>query len=115
MHLVRVVGARAFGGRSDCLGYPCTMTIGSFEGQSPHVGRGSWVHPSADVLDDERIGERCWIGPGARLRGDYGHIVRGVYCAVEDHCVVHARPGETRSAAVLPREWSWPGSLRPCR
>jgi phenylacetic acid degradation protein len=71
------------------------MTIASFEDRSPRVGMGTWVHPSADVLGDVRIGSDCWIGPGARLRGDYGTIVLGDCCAVEDNCVVHARPGET--------------------
>jgi len=69
--------------------------VSSFEGRTPRIGEGTWVHPSAEVFGDVRIGSRCWIGPGARLRGDYGHIVVGDCCAVEDNCVVHARPDET--------------------
>ncbi len=68
--------------------------ISTFEGRTPQIGAGSYVHPSADVLGDVRIGANCWIGPGARLRGDYGRIVIGGHTAVEDNCVVHARPGE---------------------
>ena len=30
------------------------------------IGEGCWVHPSADVIGDVRLGARCWIGPGAR-------------------------------------------------
>ncbi|MCX6362784.1 MAG: gamma carbonic anhydrase family protein, partial [Actinobacteria bacterium] len=71
------------------------MTVTSFEGKIPAIGDGCWIHPSADVINDVRLGARCWIGPGARLRGDYGSIVLGDCCAVEDNCVVHARPGET--------------------
>jgi len=71
------------------------VVVSSFEGKSPAVGEGCWVHPSADVIGDVRVGARCWIGPGARLRGDYGTIVLGECCAVEDNAVVHARPGET--------------------
>ena len=71
------------------------MTVTSFEGKTPVIGDGSWVHPSADVIGDVVVGARCWIGPGARLRGDYGSIVLGDCCAVEDNCVIHARPGET--------------------
>jgi phenylacetic acid degradation protein len=71
------------------------VTISSFEGKRPQLGAGTWVHPSADVIGDVRTGSTCWIGPGARLRGDYGTIVLGDCCAVEDNCVVHARPGET--------------------
>ena len=71
------------------------MTVGSFEGKTPRIGDGCWVHPSADVFGDVTVGARCWIGPGARLRGDYGTIVLGDCCAVEDNAVIHARPGET--------------------
>ena len=41
-----------------------------------------------------RIGARCWIGPGACLRGDYGTIVLGDHCAVKDIRGSRA-PGET--------------------
>jgi carbonic anhydrase/acetyltransferase-like protein (isoleucine patch superfamily) len=71
------------------------MTVSSFEGRTPTIGEGCWVHPSADVFGAVRLGARCWIGPGARLRGDYGTVVLGDCCAVEDNCVVHARPDET--------------------
>ena len=70
------------------------MTIATFEGKSPRIGSESYVHPSADVFGDVTIGERCWIGPGARIRGDYGTIVIGDCCSVEDNCVIHVRPGE---------------------
>ncbi len=70
------------------------MTIGIFEEKRPEIGAGSYVHPSADVLGDVTIGRGCWIGPGARIRGDYGTIVIGHHCSVEDNCVIHVRPGE---------------------
>ena len=70
------------------------MTIASFEGKTPRIGAGTYVHPSADVFGDVTLGEGCWIGPGARIRGDYGTIVLGDHCSVEDNCVIHARPGE---------------------
>lgn len=68
--------------------------INSFEGKTPQIGAGTYVHPSADVFGDIRIGSGCWIGPGARLRGDYGRIVIGDNTSVEDNCVIHARPDE---------------------
>jgi len=68
--------------------------IKSFEGKTPAIGDGSYVHPSADVFGNVRIGSSCWIGPGARLRGDYGRIVVGDNTSVEDNCVIHARPDE---------------------
>ena len=68
--------------------------INTFEGKTPVVGENSYIHPSADVFGDVRIGSGCWIGPGARLRGDYGRIVIGDNTSVEDNCVIHARPDE---------------------
>ena len=73
------------------------MTIRSFEGKTPRIGRGSYIHPTADVFGDVEIGEDCWVGPGARIRGDYGTIRIGSSTAVEDNCVIHARPGERTS------------------
>ncbi len=69
------------------------MTVASFEGKTPRIGEDAYVHPSADVLGDVTIGRGCWIGPGARIRGDYGTIIIGDHSSVEDNCVIHARPG----------------------
>lgn len=71
------------------------MTVTSYGGRVPFIGEGAYVHPSADVFGDVRVGAGCWVGPGARLRGDYGAIVVGDHSALEDNCVLHARPGET--------------------
>lgn len=70
------------------------MTVASFEGKTPAIGAGTYIHPSADVFGDVAIGRGAWIGPGARLRGDYGAIRIGDATSVEDNCVIHARPGE---------------------
>jgi phenylacetic acid degradation protein len=71
------------------------VAVRSFDGRAPCIGEESYVHPSADVFGDVTIGRGCWIGPGARLRGDYGTIMVGDYSSIEDNCVIHARPGET--------------------
>ena len=73
------------------------MAVASFEGKTPRIGRESYIHPSPDVFGDVEIGSGCWIGPGARLRGDYGSIRVGDFTSIEDNCVVHARPGEVCS------------------
>ncbi len=70
------------------------MTVQSFEGKSPEIGDGTYIHPSADVFENVVLGEQCWIGPGARIRGDYGRIEIGSRTSVEDNCVIHARPDE---------------------
>jgi phenylacetic acid degradation protein len=71
-----------------------SLMINTFEGRKPRIADGAYIHPSADVFGDVRIGAGCWIGPGARIRGDYGRIVIGECSAVEDNVVIHARPGE---------------------
>lgn len=70
------------------------MPVYSFEGKTPHIGEGTYIHPSADVFGDVVLGAGCWIGSGARVRGDYGRIVIGDCSSVEDNCVIHARPNE---------------------
>lgn len=70
------------------------MAVYSFEGKTPQIGAGAYVHPAADVFGAVTVGEHCWIGPGARLRGDYGAILVGHHTGIEDNCVIHARPGE---------------------
>ena len=70
------------------------MSIYEFEGKMPIIGKGSYIFPSADIIGDVEIGIDCYIGPGARIRGDYGTVVIGDNTSIEDNCVVHARPGE---------------------
>lgn len=68
--------------------------IYEFEGKRPRIGEGSWVFPDATVIGDVVLGEKVYVGPGARLRGDYGTITVGDRSSIEDNCVIHARPGE---------------------
>jgi phenylacetic acid degradation protein len=70
------------------------MSLYSFEGRTPKVAESAYIFENATVIGDVKIGESVWVGPGAVLRGDYGEIRVGAYTAVEDNCVVHARPGE---------------------
>lgn len=70
------------------------MALWEFEGRRPVVGKGSFVPESADVVGDVRIGEGCFIGMGARLRGDYGSIIVGDETSVQENVVAHARAGE---------------------
>lgn len=71
------------------------MAIYQFEDRSPQIGKDTYIHPSAEVIGKVTVGEGCWIGPGAKIRGDYGEIWIGDETSIEDNCVVHARPGES--------------------
>ena len=70
------------------------MSIYEFEGKKPRIGKGTFIFPSADIIGDVYIGENCYIGPGARVRGDYGTIRIGDNTAIEENVVIHARPNE---------------------
>jgi phenylacetic acid degradation protein len=70
------------------------MSIYEFENKKPSIGKGTFIFNSADVIGDVIIGKNCYIGPGARIRGDYGSIRIGDNTAVEENVVIHARPNE---------------------
>lgn len=69
------------------------MAIWEFEGRRPKVSEGAFVFPTADVIGDVELAEGCYVGPGARLRGDYGSMRIGRGSAVEENVVIHSRPG----------------------
>jgi carbonic anhydrase/acetyltransferase-like protein (isoleucine patch superfamily) len=66
----------------------------SFEGKNPQTGRESYVSETAIVVGDVIIGNNCYIGHGAILRGDYGRIRIGDGSAVEEGAIIHAPPDE---------------------
>jgi carbonic anhydrase/acetyltransferase-like protein (isoleucine patch superfamily) len=70
------------------------MSLYEFEGKRPEIEEGAFVFESADIIGDVRIGAGCYVGPGARIRGDYGRVIIGAGTAVEENVVIHARPGE---------------------
>ena len=70
------------------------MSIYEFENKKPSIGKDTFIFKSADIIGDVAIGEKCYIGPGARIRGDYGSIIIGNNTAVEENVVIHARPND---------------------
>jgi carbonic anhydrase/acetyltransferase-like protein (isoleucine patch superfamily) len=66
--------------------------IYEFDGRKPSIGRDTYVSETAIVIGDVRIGDNCYIGHGAVLRGDYGSIEIGSGTAVEEGVIVHAPP-----------------------
>jgi len=71
------------------------MGFYEFEGKKPVVAESSYVHPEATIIGDVTIGEGCFIGAGARIRGDWGSVVIGDGSNVQENCVIHVMPGET--------------------
>jgi carbonic anhydrase/acetyltransferase-like protein (isoleucine patch superfamily) len=65
------------------------MPVYELEGKRPRIGSGTWVAPSADIIGDVEIGENCFIGFGAVIRGDFGKIKIGNESLVEEGVVIH--------------------------
>jgi phenylacetic acid degradation protein len=70
------------------------MPAYSLEGLVPVVDPSAFVHPQAVLIGDVLIGARCYVGPGASLRGDFGRIVVGAGANVQDCCVLHSFPSK---------------------
>lgn len=68
------------------------MAVYSLDGLVPVVDPSAFVHPQAALIGDVLVGPGCYVGPGASLRGDFGRIVLGAGCNVQDCCVLHSFP-----------------------
>ena len=68
------------------------MPVYSLENLVPVVDPSAFVHPQAVLIGDVIVGARCYVGPGASLRGDFGRIVLQAGSNVQDCCVLHSFP-----------------------
>lgn len=69
------------------------MPIYAFGGAQPFIDPTAFIHPDAILIGHVTVGPRCYIGPGASLRGDWVSIRIGAGCNVQDFCVIHGYPG----------------------
>ncbi len=65
----------------------------SLEGVTPVIDPTAFVHPTAVLIGDVIIGARCYVGPLACLRGDFGRLIMEEGANLQDTCVVHGFPG----------------------
>ena len=63
--------------------------IRSLKGKVPKIHPSVFASEAAYIVGDVEIGENSSIWPGAVLRGDYGKIVIGKRCSIQDNCVLH--------------------------
>ncbi len=70
------------------------MPVYSLEGITPVIHPDAHVHETAVLIGDVIVGEDCYIGPNASLRGDFGRIIVGAGANVQDTCVMHTFPGK---------------------
>ena len=68
------------------------MSSYRFEGIIPVVHPGAFVHESAVLIGDVWVGEGCYVGPCAVLRGDFGRVVLKTGSNFQDTCVAHSFP-----------------------
>jgi phenylacetic acid degradation protein len=69
--------------------------IYQFKNHKPVIHSSSFIHPQAAVTGNVIIGKKCYIGPGAALRGDWGQIILEDGCNVQENCTIHMFPGIT--------------------
>ena len=69
------------------------MPCYEIDGIRPVVDPTAFIHPSAILIGDVIVGARCYVGPSASLRGDFGRIVMRAGSNLQDTCVMHGFPG----------------------
>ena len=69
------------------------LKVFAVNGVTPVVDPSAFVHPSAVLIGDVIVGARCYVGPAASLRGDFGRIEMRAGANIQDCCVMHGFPG----------------------
>ena len=67
------------------------MPLYEVDGKRPRIDSSAFVHPEATIMGDVTIGAGVYVGPGARLRGDWGRITVGDGSNVQENVVIHVR------------------------
>jgi phenylacetic acid degradation protein len=70
------------------------VKVYEINGVAPVVHPTAYVHPSAVLIGDVIVGPRCYIGPLASMRGDFGRLILEEGANLQDTCVMHGFPGE---------------------
>lgn len=68
------------------------MHVYAIDGITPVVDPTAFVHPTAVLIGDVIIGPRCYVGPAACLRGDFGRLILREGANLQDTCVMHGFP-----------------------
>jgi len=73
------------------------MTLFALGELVPHVHPTAYVHLTAQLIGDVRVGAEASVWPGAVLRADFNAIEIGEGSTIEDNAVLHPRsPRPTR-------------------
>ena len=63
--------------------------VQTYQGTSPSLGDGVYVHPSATIIGDVSLGNNASVWPGTIIRGDVNFIRIGEGTNVQDLSVLH--------------------------
>ncbi|HEY5459364.1 MAG TPA: gamma carbonic anhydrase family protein [Sphingomicrobium sp.] len=69
------------------------MPLYSIDDVAPSVNPTAWVAPSADLIGDVRLGDRCSVWFGAVIRADNTPIILGDETNFQDGAIGHSDPG----------------------
>ncbi len=69
------------------------MPLYSIDDVAPSVNPTAWVAPSADLIGDVRLGNRCSVWFGAIIRADNTPIILGDETNFQDGAIGHSDPG----------------------
>lgn len=64
----------------------------AIDGIVPVIHPTAFVHPTAVLIGDVIVGPRCYVGPVASLRGDFGRLILSEGANLQDTCVMHGFP-----------------------
>jgi phenylacetic acid degradation protein len=68
------------------------VKVYEINGVRPVVHPTAYVHPSAVLIGDVIVGPRCYVGPLASMRGDFGRLILEEGANLQDTCVMHGFP-----------------------
>ena len=71
------------------------MPVYQYGHKVPVIGKDCYISDTAVIIGGVEIGDNCYIGHGAILRGDYGNIKIGNGTAIEENAMLHIRPNDT--------------------
>ena len=74
----------------------------SLVGQSPELGAGAFVAPSANVIGNVKIGAQSSVWYGAVIRGDVASISIGNNTNVQDNAIIHVTQHSKKANGPLP-------------
>jgi carbonic anhydrase/acetyltransferase-like protein (isoleucine patch superfamily) len=63
--------------------------IGVYQGFTPQLGEGVYLHPASTVIGDVVLGDDVSVWPGVVSRGDVNHIRIGAGSNIQDLSVLH--------------------------